>query len=102
MTAKRSKVAPRVATGGGALVPLPVGLSEKEAAQEAYRRLDRRVHARLGAAVGGVSVIGLAQAWGDWASHLALSPGKQMELVWKASRKWQRLAGALGRDPDSE
>lgn len=102
MTAKRSKVAPRVATGGGSLVPLPVGLSEKEAAEEAYRRLDRRVHARLGAAVGGVSVIGLAQAWGDWASHLALSPGKQMELVWKASRKWQRLAGALGRDPDSE
>jgi len=66
------------------------------------RRLDRHVHARLGAAVGGVSVIGLAQAWADWAAHLALSPGKQMELAWKAARKTRRLGEALARAPEAE
>ena len=34
----------------------------------------------------------LAAAYLDWAAHLVSSPGKQMQLVEKAARKWQRLA----------
>jgi polyhydroxyalkanoate synthase len=39
----------------------------------------------------------LAEAFADWAVHLAISPGKQTELAVKAARKWARLAQfALG------
>ncbi|MCL7464297.1 alpha/beta fold hydrolase [Phaeovulum sp. NW3] len=85
--------------------PCPEAEAEKLAAEAAFRSLDRHVHAHLGTAVGGLSVIGLAQAWADWAAHLAISPGKQMELVWKGWRKWHRLntalwSGLTGHDPD--
>ena len=62
---------------------------------DALRSLDRRIHATLGSAVGGLSVVGLAQAWSDWALHLALSPGKRMELGLEAWRKWSRLGTAM-------
>src|SRR5690606_37643509 len=39
----------------------------------------------------------LATAYLDWASHLAASPGKQMQLVEKAGRKWLRLAHYAAR-----
>ncbi len=86
--------------------PVDEAVARKAAAEAAFRSLDRNVHAILGSAVGGLSVVGLAQAWGDWATHLALSPGKQMELVWKGWRKWNRLTQSLwsgvgGEDPEA-
>ncbi|MFC2967887.1 PHA/PHB synthase family protein [Acidimangrovimonas pyrenivorans] len=64
---------------------------EKRAAEASFEQLDRRLHARIGEALGGLSLIDLVGAWADWASHMAIAPGKQAELVWKASRKWQKL-----------
>ena len=65
--------------------------------EESFRRLDRRVHARLGAVTGGVSTFAMSMACADWAGHLSISPGKQLELVWKAARKWQRMNATLFR-----
>ena len=54
-------------------------------------RLDRFGHAVLGRMTYGLSPAALGQAWADWASHLAVSPGKQTEIWQKAVRKWVRL-----------
>ncbi|WP_083392659.1 PHA/PHB synthase family protein [Rhodobacter xanthinilyticus] len=81
-------------------LPVPVmaamgETAEKKAAEEAFISLDRYVHALMGKTGGGLSPISLALAYGDWAAHLAISPGKQAELVWKSARKWQRLAAEM-------
>ena len=50
--------------------------------------LDHAVHASLARFTGGLSPAALAEAYADWAVHLAISPGKQVELAAKAVRKW--------------
>ncbi|MEM8800938.1 MAG: alpha/beta fold hydrolase [Pseudomonadota bacterium] len=45
-----------------------------------YTSLDRRVNATLAKFTGGVSPAGLAVAWTDWATHVALSPERQKEI----------------------
>lgn len=42
--------------------------------------LDRKVNATLAKLTGGVSPAGLAVAWTDWATHVALSPERQQEM----------------------
>jgi polyhydroxyalkanoate synthase len=42
---------------------------------------------------GGLSLPALWTAYFDWASHLALSPGKQQELAQTALRQWLRWIG---------
>ena len=54
--------------------------------------LDRKLHALAARMTGGVSTLALAGAWFDWASHLALSPGRQMELATLAMQEAARLA----------
>jgi polyhydroxyalkanoate synthase subunit PhaC len=54
--------------------------------------LDHAAHASLARVTGGLSPAALAEAYADWAVHLAISPGKQIELAAKAARKWARLA----------
>jgi polyhydroxyalkanoate synthase len=54
--------------------------------------VDRLLHAAIGRATFGVSPAALALAHADWTAHLALSPGKQMQLVEKAARKATRFA----------
>jgi len=58
------------------------------------RDLDRDIHGSYGLMTGGISMFGLAEAWSDWLLHLAISPGKQMELAAKAGAKWQRIMAA--------
>ncbi|HSR72998.1 MAG TPA: poly-beta-hydroxybutyrate polymerase N-terminal domain-containing protein, partial [Kiloniellales bacterium] len=53
--------------------------------------LDRVLHAALGRMTLGISPAALAQAWADWAVHLAMAPGKQAELGQKALRKAVRF-----------
>jgi polyhydroxyalkanoate synthase len=55
----------------------------------AYRALDRAFAAGLAQFTWGVSPRALAGAFLDWAAHLALSPGKQLDLAGQA------LSGAL-------
>jgi polyhydroxyalkanoate synthase len=54
--------------------------------------LDRSTHAAIASATAGISPGALATAYLDWLSHLAVSPGKQMQLVQKAAKKTTRLA----------
>lgn len=65
--------ASRPASGQGAhfLVPPPAAES----------KLDRDVHANLARLTGGLSPMALAAAWFDWASHLAVSPHRQMQML---------------------
>ena len=53
--------------------------------------LDRRVHAAIARATASVSPIALLLATVDWAGHLALSPGKRMELADLGIEQTRRL-----------
>ncbi|MEQ1695371.1 MAG: alpha/beta fold hydrolase [Hyphomicrobiaceae bacterium] len=66
--------------------------SETEAFGDA---LDRTLHAAAARYTGGLSPAALTAAYVDWATHLAMSPGKRMQLVDKALRKTLRLGGQL-------
>ena len=55
---------------------------------------DRLARAYAARATYGISPAALALAFGDWALHLAASPGKLVELNRKAARKWLRRKGA--------
>jgi polyhydroxyalkanoate synthase subunit PhaC len=57
-----------------------------------FANLDRLLHAVQGQWTAGLSPAALAQAWTDWALHLAQAPGKQAELVRKHARKVARCA----------
>lgn len=84
-----------------------VGLSPGAPADEAGAEvraastnpLDRKLWALAGRLTGGVSVLALMGAWGDWFSHLVASPGRQMELAGLAFEQVLQLAedgGPLG------
>ncbi|QWT16585.1 PHA/PHB synthase family protein [Sphingobium xenophagum] len=57
-----------------------------------YEVLDKAAFAAIGQATGGFSPATAVQAMMDWGLHLALSPGKQIQLLAKAARKSMRLA----------
>ena len=59
--------------------------------------LDRAFKANLARLTNGVSPAGIAALYVDWLAHLALSPGKQIQLVEKAARKSARMALYLGQ-----
>ncbi|MDP1693875.1 MAG: alpha/beta fold hydrolase [Burkholderiaceae bacterium] len=69
------------------------------------QRLDRLLHASAAPLTGGLSPVSLSLAWADWAWHLALSPGRQMELAalgtQLAADTLRRAAGA-GRSASDE
>jgi polyhydroxyalkanoate synthase len=58
---------------------------------EAFRSIDRMCEALSAKATGGLSPAALALAFFDWSMHLALAPGKRLELADKATRKAIRL-----------
>ena len=67
--------------------------------------LDRAAGAAIARATSGLSPATLAQAFSDWALHLACAPGKQMQLGAKMARKYARLFDYALRsagDPDAE
>jgi len=53
--------------------------------------LDRSAHAAIARATGGISPASLAEAWFDWAAHLAAAPGKRLELLDLGFQQWMRL-----------
>lgn len=81
-------------------IPLAGLLSEAEAKQ-----LDEAVHAQLSRATFGLSPISLALACIDWAMHLAVSPGKQLQLAQRAMQltmdELQRTSSLADDAPDS-
>ncbi|MFC0327657.1 PHA/PHB synthase family protein [Halomonas organivorans] len=78
---------------------------QSEAVDPIALQLDRAFHAGLAKLTAGISPAGLASTQAEWLMHLALSPGKQIELVDKAGRKAWRLGHYLQRlalDPGVE
>lgn len=64
---------------------------------------DHAFHSALARWTGGLSPAGLSAAYFDWLTHLALSPGKQLQLSHKASKKLGKLIAHFARrlvDPD--
>ena len=86
------------ASAGGAVVvaSLPDPASEASpdgpASNGWDKSVDRFVHARIARATAGVSPASLYGAMMDWASHLAISPGKQLMLAEKALQGARSLA----------
>ena len=56
---------------------------------------DRALHAATARFTAGVSPAALAEAYLDWATHLAYAPGKRIQLVDKAMRKAMRFGNYL-------
>ncbi len=81
------KVAPRLLEVDN----LPEAWRADEADGNIVEKLDRYLHSTLARATLGISPAAVGLAFADWWTHLALSPGKQAELVGKAVGKWARL-----------
>jgi len=67
------------------------GAASGDAGESEYRVADRLFHAAIASATGGLSPISIAEAWHDWMLNLAISPGKQQELLAKAIEKNARM-----------
>jgi polyhydroxyalkanoate synthase len=59
--------------------------------------LDHAFKANLARLTNGISPAGMTSLYGDWLAHLALSPGKQLQLGEKAAQKSARLTLYLGQ-----
>jgi len=79
----------------------PARPSPAHAVESSTQRLDRLVHASAAPLTAGLSPVSLSLALADWAWHLGVSPGRQMELAALATQlardTLQRSAGD-GRD----
>jgi polyhydroxyalkanoate synthase len=73
----------------GPLPETPPAASDAGAAANAF---DRALHATLARSTQGISPASLAGAYADWLVHLAMSPGKLLDLLSTAQRQWLRLA----------
>ncbi|EEF27538.1 conserved hypothetical protein [Ricinus communis] len=105
--------AARAAAGAPALMngpenrePLAVaGLQEAAIPVAPTVRLDRQIHAALARASGSLSLVSGLLAVTDWAAHLAVSPGKRLELLCLALQQANHLLHYISRssssDPDS-
>ena len=90
----RDKVPPTgPAPPRAALLPIPSAPERDSYASTALGDvIDRSLHAATARFTAGLSPAALAEAYTDWATHLASSPGKRMQLLEKATKKAVRLA----------
>jgi len=80
-----------------------------KADEKSTERLDQLLHAAMAPLTGGLSPVSLSLALADWAWHLAMAPGRQMELAALATRLsndtlhmhdgMEANAGAVDDDP---
>ncbi len=83
---------PGVSAGTAAIPPVPTDTMQS---YEGFRAIDRLSTAQRARWSGGMSPAALALALFDWSMHLAIAPGKQMELAFKAHEKSARLLSCL-------
>ena len=76
--------------------PKPPSEPSQPVSAEVYRSIDRMREALNAQVTGGISPAALALAYFDWSIHLAVAPGKRLELADKAARKAARFFGYLG------
>ncbi len=82
----------------GSRIPEPWPITRDSYASTALGDvIDRSLHAAVSRLTAGLSPAALAEAYFDWAAHLATSPGKQAQLVDKALRKTVKLGRHLSR-----
>ena len=62
-----------------------------------FAAVDQSVHGTLAELTSGQSPVLTAKAWFDWASHLSMSPGKQVDLALRASEAAVRLGNYVYR-----
>jgi len=83
--------------------PLPADLLHRPFEETPTQRLDRLLHASTARHTAGLSPVSLALAWADWAWHLGVSPGRQMELGMLGTRlaadTWRYAAGVDRDEP---
>ena len=60
-----------------------------------FSAFDRIIHGTLAEQTAGSSPVLAATAWMDWVAHLAMSPGKQIELALEAGAALQRMGERL-------
>src|SRR5690606_28066510 len=75
--------------------PTPLPKAAESSGYEGFRAIDRMTAAFSAPATAGISPAALALAYFDWCVHLAMAPGKRMELAIKAMRKIARLQSYL-------
>ncbi|HEY9058655.1 MAG TPA: alpha/beta fold hydrolase [Aurantimonas sp.] len=85
---------------GPSLASRPPAPSQRHDDYAAY--LDRSAHAAIARMTGGISPVSLTEAWFDWAIHLAMAPGKRLELIDLAAQQWLRLADYVFRNVQRE
>jgi len=83
---------PVIPAGNAAIPPVPADTMQS---YEGFRAVDRMSTAQRARWSGGMSPAALALALFDWSMHLAIAPGKQMELAFKAHEKSARLLSCL-------
>jgi polyhydroxyalkanoate synthase len=78
-------------------------LAQSEKDFDPFGAIERGFHAWLGQMTAGVSPNAYSLAFRDWIEHLALSPGKQMELIQSAAEHLEQLqrymADAMAEEP---
>ncbi|MFV0359950.1 PHA/PHB synthase family protein [Tropicimonas sp.] len=77
----------------------PAGVATPDAApdRQGYENLDRAIQAMNARITHGISPYAAQAAWEDWAKHLAIAPGRQMELAELAAENSRKLMlGLLG------
>ena len=67
----------------------PASSPDETAETTVYQKIDLAVHAGVAKATSGLAPSVLSEAWMDWAIHLAVSPGKQMQLMESAMKNAQ-------------
>src|SRR5665647_3121348 len=96
-TPPTTTTAPRIAKPNVRAAPDAVDGRDSYAVTAFSDIIDRSLHAAAARFTMGLSPAALAKAYMDWATHLALSPGKRLQLVDKATRKAVRFANYAGR-----
>ncbi len=77
-------------------------MNNRRSKDELAQDVNRATHAALARLTGGLSPVSMIGAFTDWMTHLAISPGKRLELATKANRQWVRLSQQTVRNPDDK
>jgi polyhydroxyalkanoate synthase len=78
-------------TGTDMAIPDTDNPVDKANSASFYQSMDQSAHRAVAKATAGLAPSVLGEAWMDWAVHLAVSPGKQWQLMESAMRNAQTL-----------